>query len=70
MLMLDDSLTVEQLIECLKKYPKNMRCFFTWESVFRSIEEENIYVGKENILLLDADFNEYKDEFEKKSDDA
>jgi hypothetical protein len=60
----DNSIIVEELIEVLKKYPKEMKCIFTWESTLVQFSGENIYPGNEQILLFDADQNSYKDRYE------
>jgi hypothetical protein len=61
---LHESITVKDLIELLEKYPKEMKCVFTWESIFRTFKEENLYPGNEQVLLFDADENFYKDRYE------
>lgn len=55
---------VKELIEILKSYDSEMKCVFTWESIVRNFEEENIYHGNENYLLFDADNNFYKKLYE------
>ena len=61
---IEDCINVEDLIKALEKYPKGMKCVFTWESVFQEFKEENIYVGNHEILLFDSDMNTYKADYE------
>lgn len=57
------TLTVQELIKILEKYPKEMKIFTTWESTLHSLEKENIYKSSTGSLYLDADQNFYKDDF-------
>lgn len=65
--LLDDILCVKELIEFLKKYPKNMKILTTWESTLNILKKENIYESFTGTLYLDADYNFYKKEFAKNS---
>jgi hypothetical protein len=62
---LDETLNVENLIEILQKYPKNMKVMTTWESTVNSLKKENIYQSITGSLYLDADGNFYKKDFSK-----
>jgi hypothetical protein len=62
---LNDTLTVKQLIEILKKYPCDMKVMTTWESTVHELKEENIYETCTGKLYLDAYENFYKKEFQK-----
>jgi hypothetical protein len=55
---------VKELIQVLQNFSPEMVCVFTWESIFREFEKENIYMGNEKTLLFDADDNSYKEDFE------
>ena len=60
-----DSITVGELIEILKSYPKKMKVMTTWESTLHSLQKKNVYVSVTGSLYLDADENFYKEEFAK-----
>jgi len=40
------ALTVSELIDLLKQYPKDMPCFATWEGVIAPIQSEYIEVSR------------------------
>jgi hypothetical protein len=61
----DETLTVDQLIQVLKKYPKHMKVMGTWESTVNEIKEEWIYETIEGNLYIDCDGGFYKESFEK-----
>lgn len=61
----EDCLSVNDLINILKKFPPQMKVMITWESTIHSLEEENIYVSWRDTLLIDGDCNTYKDDFQK-----
>lgn len=63
--LLKDTLTVQGLIEVLKKYPKDMKIMTTWQFTVHSLEKENIYESVTGRLYLDAGENFYKDRFSK-----
>ena len=60
-----DTLKVEQLINILKKYPKDMKVMITWESTVNEIKAHNIYESHTGSLYLDADGNSYKNDYAK-----
>lgn len=64
-LIKEETLTVLGLINILKEYPLDMKCITTWEGTIGSLTEENIYNTFDNkYLILDADNNLYREEFE------
>lgn len=65
-LTVDDTMTVGELISVLKKFPEDTRIACTWESTIRSIDEENIYESRFGCILIDSDYNYYKDSYERK----
>jgi hypothetical protein len=59
-----DTMTVGELIRILQKFPEDIQIACTWESTIRSIDAENIYESKFGCILIDSDFNYYKDSYE------
>lgn len=62
-LLLKDTLTVQELIDILQQYPKDMKVLSTWESTVNSLTKDNIYESLTGSLYLDADNNSYKENF-------
>ena len=58
-------MNVGELIEILSLYPQDMKVLITWESTTQALQKQNIYISKEEHLVLDADGNSYKEEFAK-----
>lgn len=52
---------VSELIELLKKFPQDAPAAYTFESVVRVIEPDEVYMSKDGVLLIGDD---YKQEFE------
>jgi hypothetical protein len=63
--LVDETLTVAELIDILKKYPEKTKVIATWESTIKPLKMENIYVSHTNTLYLDADYNFYKNDLAK-----
>ena len=59
-----DSLTIEELIEILSKFPKDLKVCTTWESTKHALRPENIYLSRFGVLFIDADDNFYKKDYE------
>ena len=55
------TMTVSELIDCLNKFPSNMRVFAAWEGVFAPIKKENIEIDlydvpdKISALIIDVE---------------
>ncbi len=58
------SITIKELIDILCKFPIDTKICITWESTINSLEKENIYMSKWGVVLLDADGNSYKEDYE------
>ena len=58
--------TVKELREWLDEfaYIDDVEVRITWESTLQDIERKNLYFSKDGVLLIDADGNSYKKEFE------
>ena len=61
---------LNELIEILQKIQnenqeKEIEVETTWEGIFRNVNEDNIYFHKDGRLLIDADNNFYKEDFQK-----
>ncbi len=65
--LLKKTMSISELIDILKTYPKEMKVMFTWESTLKDLRKENIYEAKNGALYLDADNNSYKREFAKEN---
>lgn len=61
----EESLTIQEMLDILQKYPKNMKIMTTWESTIHSLKKQNIYESITGTLYLDADENFYKEGFSK-----
>lgn len=62
--ILNESLTIQELIDILSKYPKDMKIVTTWESTVNPILRRDIYLSKNGkFVYLDADYCSYKQEF-------
>lgn len=62
---LEDTLTVKELIDVLKKYPQNMKVMITWESTVNELRKKFVYESITGTLYLDGDYNFYKEDFAK-----
>jgi hypothetical protein len=60
-----ESMTAGQIIELLRKYPKDMMVFTTFGSCVRSIKSSHFYENRDGKLFIDADLNRYKESFAK-----
>lgn len=60
----EDNLTVRSLIDILLTFPQDMKVCTTWESTINGLEKQNIYVSRFGVLLIDADGNCYKEDYE------
>ena len=58
-------MTVKELIDLLQQYPPYLEVAVTYESVVKNLNSTNLYVSADGVLLLDADGNFYRDDFEK-----
>lgn len=65
-------MTIGDLIKELERraglHGRDTEVQITWESVFRAIDSENIYFGRDRRLILDADNNSYKYAFAVRSE--
>lgn len=52
---------VRQLITAMERLPCDADVEITWEGTLRSIDEDNIYVSKLGVVIIDADCNHYKE---------
>lgn len=57
-------MTRDELIAELQKYPADVQVKITWETTVHAIKPENLYLSKDGVLLIDADDNNYKKDFE------
>lgn len=62
-LILEETLTVGELIAELQKYPSDMKVCTTWESTKHSLIHSNIYYSYWDCLFIDADENFYRDRY-------
>lgn len=60
-----ETLTVNELVKALERFPGDMKVFTTWESTVHSLLEHNVYEALTGSLYLDADENFYKKDFKK-----
>lgn len=63
--LLEDTLTVSDLVNILFRYPPNTKVMITWESTVNGFKKENIYLSHTGTLYFDADGNFYKKEYAK-----
>lgn len=56
---------VAEIIAILQGYDPNLNIQITWESTLNEIQRDNIYLSKWGNLLIDADENWYKKDYEK-----
>jgi len=66
--MYSETLNVGQLIDILKKYPRDTKVMTTWESTLHDIKAEFIYIASTGTLYIDADEGFYRKDFEKTKD--
>lgn len=50
-------MTRDELIGELRKFPQGIEVKVTWEGTVHSIEPDNLYMSKDGILLIDADYH-------------
>ena len=62
----EDSITIKELIDILKKYHGDLKVFCTWETCIIPLEKKNIYKSKEGNIFIDADDNNYKSNYAEK----
>jgi hypothetical protein len=55
---------VSELIERLRDFDPNAEVITTWESTTHTIEPDSIYRAKGGMVVIDADANSYREEFE------
>lgn len=55
-------MNIKELIQILKRHDENMNVVCTWETVITEIEDDCIYKAQDH-LVIDADWNSYKNEF-------
>jgi hypothetical protein len=55
---------VSELIERLRDFDPNAEVITTWESTTHTIDPHNIYRAKNGMVVIDADRNRYREEFE------
>lgn len=58
-----ETITVQELIDAISKFPPKTKVCTTWESTIHTLLTENIYMSKWGVLFIDADDNFYKNEF-------
>ncbi len=61
--LIDQSMTVGELVDLLSKYPEDMIVLTTWESTVNSLLKREIYVSHDGYLYIDADSGSYKKDF-------
>lgn len=67
--ILEEAMTVGELIDILHNYPRDKKVCTTWESTIHPLTRSNIYKGYLGALFLDADSNSYKNQYEEMGED-
>ena len=57
-------ITVRELINWLSEYPPDTPVRITWEGILRDVDNSTIYMSHDGVLLIDADGNLYKEDFQ------
>ena len=57
-------MTIQQLIDRLKQEDSNATVAVTWEGIIRHIDDDSIYRTPKGLVLIDADDNFYKEDWQ------
>jgi hypothetical protein len=56
--------TVGELIEVLKEFDPKTPIKVTWEGTIQTLFKDSLYLSYNNVLMIDADNNDYKEVFQ------
>ena len=55
---------IKDLIDLLKKYDSSTLVRITWEGTLQDLDDDEVYLSKDGVLLLDCDGAAYKKNFQ------